>query len=143
MFFPLLLFSSSPLLPSSSSCFLFLFVFASSSPFPFLLCPPFASHSSALLFTGQQAWLAQPLSLLLHACCSRHPALSFMVARPIWPRFMVREGGGGSPSHFKRITKLHFNSPKTLLNILQQVPPPHCISNPLPDSPTTQPKSSI
>ena len=23
------------------------------------------------LFTSQQAWLAQPLSLLLHACCSR------------------------------------------------------------------------
>ena len=48
-------------------------------------------------------------------CCCRHQALSFMAARPIWPGFMVREGG--SPSHFQRITaKLHSNSPKTLLN---------------------------
>ena len=100
-----------------------------------------ANHSSALLFTDQQAWLAQPLSLPLHACCSRHQALSFMAARPIWLGFMVREGG--SPSHFKRITKPHSNSPKTLLNILQQVSPPHCISNPLLDSLTTQPGSSI
>ena len=62
----------------------------------FLWCLFFASHSSALLFTGQQAWLAQPLSLLLHAYCNRHQALSFLAARPIWPGFMVREGG--SPS---------------------------------------------
>ena len=74
-------------------------------------------------------------------CCSRHQALSFMAARPIWPGFMVREGG--SPSHFKRILKLHSNVPKALLNILPQVSPPHCISNPLPDSLTTQPGSSI
>ena len=30
-------------------------------------------------------------------CCSRHQALSFIAARPIWPGFMVREGGG--PPH--------------------------------------------
>ena len=125
MFSPLLLLSSSPVVP------LFL---------SFLVCS-FTSHSSALLFTGQQAWLAQPLSLLRHACCSRHQALSFLAARSIWRGFMVREGG--SPSHFKRITKLHSNSLKALLNILQQVSPPHCISNPLPDSLTTQPGSSI
>ena len=95
-----------------------------------------------LLFTGQQAWLAQPLFLLLHASCSRHQALSFMAARPIWPGFMVEREGGGPP-HTSKETQLHSNSPKALLNILQQVSPPHCISNPLPDSLTTQPGSSI
>ena len=81
MFSPFLLLSSSLVVPPS---------------FP-PWYPPSPSHSSALLFTGQQAWLAQPLSLLLHACCSRHQALSFMAAHPIWPGFMVREGGG--PPH--------------------------------------------
>ena len=80
--------------------------------FPLCLPPQTVFLFLFLLFTGQQAWLAQPLSLLLHACCSRHQALSFLAARPIWPRFMVREGG--SPSHFKRITQLHSNSPKKL-----------------------------
>ena len=112
-------------LPFSSAlflCFFFLVSFLFSFPFFFFLWYP----PSALLFTGQQAWLAQPLSLLLHACCSRHPALSFLAARPIWPGFMVREGG---PSHFESLTKLHSNSPKALLNILQQVSLSHSSIN--------------
>ena len=115
-----LAFSSSshhtPFLPNSQkNPSVFPTILSHFSPPFFSLVSSFASHSSALLFTGQQAWLAQPLSLLLHACCSRHQALSFMAVRPIWPGFMVREGG--SPSHFQRITaKLHSNSPKTLLN---------------------------
>ena len=60
-------------------------------PLPFLFF--LGVSPSALLFTGQQAWLAQPLSLLLHTCYSRHQALSFLAARPIWLGFMVREGG--------------------------------------------------
>ena len=38
--------------------------------------------------------------------------------------------GGGPPSHLKKITKFHSNSPKALLNILQQVSLSHSSINP-------------
>ena len=112
-----------PLVPSSLFFFLLFFVslFFSSK----LL---FSSHSFLWCSLVNKHGLPNH-SLLLHACCSRHQALSFLAASPIWPGFMVREGG--SPSHFFRITRLHSNSPKALLN------PPTGVSTLLHFQPTT------
>ena len=104
----------------------------------------FLSPSSFLVSPSihRSASMACPTTLPAAACLLQ-PTSSPQL--PGCPSHLARIHGsrGGVPLLFKKITQLHSNSPKTLLNILQQVSPPHCISNPLPDSLTTQPGSSI
>ena len=123
MLSPLLLSSSSPaVLPPFLSFF----------PWCLPFCP--AVHWSASMACpttlSAAAHLLQPASSPQFPGCTSHLA-------------GIHGKRGGSPSHSQRITKLLSNSPKALLNILQQVSPPHCISNPLPDSLTIQPGSGI
>ena len=125
----------------------------------FRICLPTLIKNQALRHEDQKELSKEPPpsnSLAVHwsasmVCPTILPAaarLLQLASSPQLPGCLSHLAGihgkrGGSPSHFKKITKLHSNNPKALLNILQQVSPPHCISNPLPDSLTTQPGSSI
>ena len=147
--------------PKTLSRLLSSFIFSQTFYLPliFRICLPTLTKNQALRHEDQKELSKEPPpsnSLVVHwsasmVCPTILPTATRLLQLASSPQLpgclshLARIHGkrGGSPSHFKKITKLHSNSPKALLNILQQVSPPHCISNPLPDSLTTQPGSSI